>query len=134
MAHKIMKALHVTVVLTAFIYSTLADDSAQNVNWPSFRGFNARGIAEGHSLPTRWSVNKSKNIRWATPIPGLGLSSPIIWEDRIFISTAISGGKNQEFKPGLYGDIASVEDDTVHRWIVYCLDKNTGKILWERTA
>ena len=120
--------------MTAFLFFTVADDSVQNVHWPSFRGSNANGVADGYSLPTTWSVNESENIRWKTPIPGLGLSSPIVWEDRIFISTAISGGKNQEFKPGLYGNIASVEDDTPHRWIIYCLDKNTGKILWERTA
>ncbi len=134
MSFRISRIAAAAVLLTALPFISIGEDSVLNVNWPSFRGSNANGIAEGYSLPNAWNVKRSENIRWTTPIPGLGLSSPIVWGDRIFISTAISGGKNQEFKPGLYGDIASVEDDTPHRWVVYCLDKNTSKILWERTA
>jgi outer membrane protein assembly factor BamB len=79
-------------------------------------------------------MESSENVRWKALIPGLGLSSPIIWEDRVFLSTAIGRDNNREFKPGLYGNIASVEDDSVHRWVVYCLEKSTGNILWEKTA
>jgi outer membrane protein assembly factor BamB len=101
-------------------------------NWPSFRGLNAGGVADDNPLPVTWDDAASKNIQWKTPIPGLGLSSPIVWGNRIFLSTAISGVKDPELKTGLYGDIGSVKDDTSHRWIVYCLDKQTGKILWEK--
>ena len=122
------------ILLTVFLFSSIGLYSSQEVNWPSFRGTNTSGVAEGYSLPVAWNVERSENIQWKTPIPGLGLSSPIIWGNRIFLSTAISGGKNREFKPGLYGNIFSVKDDTHHRWIVYCVDKNTGKILWEKTT
>lgn len=134
MAFGIMRTIPAIALLTALLFSSTVEDSTRNIHWPSFRGSNSSGIADGFSPPVTWSVAKSENILWNTPIPGLGLSSPIVWGDRIFISTAISGRKSQEFKPGLYGDIASVKDDTSHQWIVYCLDKHTGKTVWERTA
>jgi outer membrane protein assembly factor BamB len=127
-----MAAAAALLVALPFLY--MNENTAPNANWPTFRGSNANGIADGYSTPISWNVQRSENISWKTPIPGLGLSSPIVWGDRIFVSTSISGGNNQEFKPGLYGDIASVNDDSPHRWIIYCLDKNTGKIIWERTA
>lgn len=106
---------------------------SKETNWPSFRGVNATGVAEGFPTATEWNVEESKKVRWKTPIPGLGLSSPIVWGDRIYLTTSISGRKD-DLKPGLYGDIASVEDDTSHEWKVYCLDKKTGKVIWEKTA
>ena len=85
------------------------------------------------SRPT-WDAATSQNILWKTSIPGLGHSSPIVWGNRIYLSTAISGQEKPELKVGLYGDIASVKDDTSHRWIVYCLDKQSGKVVWEKTV
>jgi len=105
-----------------------------DVNWPSFRGAAARGVAEGYPAPTTWNVEESKGVRWKTPIPGLGHSSPIVWGDSMFVTSAISGRDKDDVKIGLYGDIASVNDDTQHQWKVYCLDKKTGKIVWEKTA
>jgi outer membrane protein assembly factor BamB len=74
------------------------------------------------------------NIRWKTEIPGLGLSSPVIWGDRLFITTAISKSDNKGIKPGIYGDGMPVPDSSVHDWKVICIDKNTGKTIWDRTA
>ena len=74
------------------------------------------------------------NIRWKIEIPGLGLSSPVIWDNKLFITTAISQADKKGFKPGIYGDISPVKDSSVHEWKVYCIDKNTGKIIWERTS
>jgi outer membrane protein assembly factor BamB len=122
------------MLLMALLFSLAVGGSGPNIHWPSFRGSNANGIADGYSTPITWSVERSENIVWKTPIQGLGLSSPTVWGNRIFVSTAISGSGDQEFKPGLYGNIASVQDDAPHRWLVYCLDKHTGKILWETTA
>jgi outer membrane protein assembly factor BamB len=107
---------------------------APEVHWPAFRGPNASGIAEGFATPTRWNVPAGENVRWKTTIPGLGHSAPVIWGNNLFITTAISGQTNAELKVGLYGDIKSVQDDTSHKWMVYCLDKRTGKILWEKVA
>ena len=102
--------------------------------WPSFRGLSASGVADGQSPPTAWDAEKGTNIRWKTRIPGLGHSCPIVWGDRIFVTTAISGDPKAGLRPGHYGNIESVDDSTVHVWKIYCLNKNDGTILWERTA
>jgi outer membrane protein assembly factor BamB len=101
---------------------------------PRFAVPEASGVAEGFAAPITWNVEHKKNVRWKTAIPGLGHSSPIIWGDRIFVTTALSGKPNPELKTGLYGDIAPVQDDTVHQWKVYCLDKKTGRVLWAKVA
>jgi outer membrane protein assembly factor BamB len=103
-------------------------------NWPSFRGNYASGTADGQMPPAGWNVATGHNIQWKTAIPGLGHSCPIVWGDRVFVTTAVSGNPKSEFRPGLYGDVDSVNDNTVHAWRVYCLDKRSGKILWEQTA
>lgn len=104
------------------------------IDWPQFRGIDAGGIAEGFSLPATWNPTNGANILWKTPIPGLGLSSPIVWGDDVFVTTAISGKSDANLKIGYYGDITPVQDDTVHDWRVYALDKKTGRIKWQQTA
>jgi outer membrane protein assembly factor BamB len=104
------------------------------VQWPGFRGPNASGVADGFPTPTTWSVAGGENIRWKTPIPGLGHSSPAIWGDRVFVTTAVGGEKDSALRVGLYGDIAPVAEDAEHSWRILCLDKKTGKILWDREA
>lgn len=99
-----------------------------------FRGPQASGIAEGFQTPTTWKAETGENIKWKTPIPGLGHASPVIWGDQVFTVTAISGEKDPYLKVGLYGNIDPVDDSTVHKWMIYCLDKSTGKMLWEKTA
>ena len=104
------------------------------MNWPSFRGPGASGVADGQSPPLAWDAEKSVNVRWSTPIPGLGHSSPIIWGDRIFLTTAVSSLSNPEFRPGgLRSDNVST-DRSEHEWRLIALDKRTGRIEWQRTA
>lgn len=103
-----------------------------NGNWPSFRGPGASGIASGPVPPTSWNVATGENILWRVPIPGLGHASPIVWDDRVFVLTAISGRSDASLRVGLYGDIASVPDDSEHRWVLSCLDARTGRTLWDR--
>ncbi len=103
-------------------------------DWPQFRGIDAAGVAEGFSLPTEWDVKSKKNIAWATDIPGLGHSSPVVWGDDIFISTSISGAKDTSLKIGAYGDVRPVLDESEHEWRVYAIDKKTGAIKWQHTA
>ena len=103
-------------------------------NWPSFRGEHASGIAEGQYLPDNWNAEKGTNIKWKTRIPGLAHSSPIVWGNRIFVTTAISGLGDGDFKPGLYGEGTASEDRSVHKWKLIALDKSTGKLVWEQTA
>jgi outer membrane protein assembly factor BamB len=104
------------------------------IDWPTFRGINAAGIAEGFSIPAEWNVADGTNILWKTEIPGLGHSSPIVWGDEVFVSTSISGQKDAGLKIGAYGAIMPVQDDTSHEWRVYALDKKTGRIKWQQTA
>src|SRR6185437_15319086 len=92
-------------------------------NWPSFRGQNGTGVADGNALPITWDTEKSINILWKTPIPGLGHSSPIIWDDRIFVTTAVSSSANSQFVHGLTETAASADDSSQHSFRVYCLNK-----------
>jgi outer membrane protein assembly factor BamB len=103
-------------------------------SWPSFRGPQASGVVEGQNLPDKWDVSTGENILWRTPIPGLSHSSPVVWGDRIFVTTAVSSDPNATFRPGLYGDGDASDDRSRHRWVVYAIDKHSGKILWERVA
>jgi outer membrane protein assembly factor BamB len=68
------------------------------------------------------------------PIPGLAHASPIVWGDRVFLSTAISSRADVTFKPGLYGEGTASEDRTSQQWVVMALDRRTGKTVWQRTA
>jgi outer membrane protein assembly factor BamB len=103
-------------------------------SWPSFRGPNASGVADGQNLPDTWSLDTGENILWKIPIPGLAHSSPIVWGDRLFVTTAISSRPDATFVPGLYGAGTPSNDRTPHKWMVYCLDKRSGKVIWERVA
>jgi outer membrane protein assembly factor BamB len=102
--------------------------------WPSFRGAQASGVADGQHLPDRWNPATGENILWRTPIPGLAHSSPVVWGERIFVTTAISSNPNATFRPGLYGDGDASDDRSRHRWMVYALDARSGRVLWERVA
>lgn len=102
--------------------------------WPQFRGTVASGIAEKQNLPDRWNPATGENILWRTPIPGLAHSSPIVWGNTVFVTSAISSRGDATFKPGLYGDGDASEDRSSHRWMLYAVDASTGKVRWERTA
>ena len=102
--------------------------------WPSFRGEAASGNGDGQRAVTEWNVSTGKNIKWKTPIPGLANSSPIVWNNRLFVTTATSMTGDNRLRTGLYGDVAPVQDLSEHEWKIYALDKSTGKIVWERTA
>ncbi len=103
-------------------------------SWPSFRGQQASGVAERQNLPDRWDPKTGENILWRTPIPGLAHSSPVVWGNRVFVTSASSSDPKATFRPGLYGDGDASKDRSQHRWIIYALDKRTGKVLWERVA
>jgi outer membrane protein assembly factor BamB len=107
--------------------------AASAANWPTFRGPNGSGVAEGPA-PTKWDATKNENILWKTPIPGLAHSSPVIWGGKVFITTAISSDPKAVFRHGLYGDVEPSEDVSKHTWKVYCLDRDNGKILWEQVS
>lgn len=102
-------------------------------NWPAFRGADATGVAEGENFPLTWSA--SENVEWKADIPGRGWSSPIVWGRRIFLTTVVNTGTTPEAKKGLYFKGEQHEaPDSVHLWKVLCLDLESGKLDWEKTA
>ena len=103
-------------------------------DWPQFRGPSASGVGDGVKPPVKWDATKGTNIVWSVEIPGLADSSPIVWGDRIFVTTAISSDPKQTFRTGQYGDTDSTNDSSPHQWKVLAIDKKTGKILWQQTA
>jgi len=105
-----------------------------NRQWPSYRGYFASGYLDDANLPDSFNIETSHNVKWNIEIPGLGLSCPVIWDDRVFITTAVSSLDTEGYKTGLYGDIEPVADSSEHVWKVYCFDKSTGKKLWENDA
>src|SRR2546429_8383892 len=79
-------------------------------SWPRFRGPNGAGVAEGQNIPLEFDAEK--NILWKTPIPGAGASSPVIWNQHVFLQSASKDGAER---------------------MLLCLDAATGKIRWQRS-
>ena len=102
-------------------------------NWPRFRGPAGSGIADSQPLRTEWDAATGRGILWKAPVPGIGHSSPVVWGDRIFVSTAISTAAQGHYNPKDSG-IDPSRDVTVHEWRVMALDKNTGRVLWSHSA
>ena len=97
-------------------------------DWPAFRGPGAAGVQDGFALPASW------NLRWKTPIPGLAHSSPIISGERVYTLTAVRESGEAPLRLGLFGDSDGADDNGPQRWVIYSLDKTSGKIIWERTV
>ena len=102
---------------------------AADGNWPQFRGPQASGVAEGYATATKWNLATGENVLWRVPVPGLAHSSPIIWGDRAYVTTAVRDGE-AELKVGLYGNIESVPDEGKIQWRLLAFDKTTGKEIW----
>jgi outer membrane protein assembly factor BamB len=92
-----------------FLASTLLTDIASSEDWPCFRGPARQGISQEKGVPTQWSV--TSNVRWKTAVPGEGWSSPIVFKDQIFVTTALDGGSS------------------VH---LICLDRPSGRVIWDK--
>jgi outer membrane protein assembly factor BamB len=91
-------------------------------------------VADGQDPPATWDAVKGENVLWKAQVPGLAHSSPVVWGDRVFVTSAVSSAADVPFRPGLYGDVDSVATEPSHEWKVFALDRRTGKLLWERTA
>jgi len=104
---------------------------AYGENWPSWRGPGGLGISSEKGIPSKW--DPEKNIKWKVEVPGLGHSSPIVWGDRIFVTTAVnSDPKEATWQKGFpfsqrRPDVSDIS------WKVFCFDKESGKLLWEQT-
>jgi outer membrane protein assembly factor BamB len=110
--------------------SARADDPRPGVDWPSFRGIRAGGVAEGFPTPLRWDVASGAGVKWKTEVAGLAHSSIAVWGPSLFLTTAISTEPAPELKVGLYGDIRSSADTGNQRYEVLCLDKSDGAVRW----
>jgi len=113
------------------VFLTLS--SVAEANWPQFRGGAAGGVSEDKGLPDAWG--DKKNIAWKTEIPGKGWSSPVVWGDKIFVTSVVSDAETPEPRKGLYvQDLQGKGQPGTHRWLVHCIDFKTGKILWQKEA
>ena len=147
----------VAATFTAVIATSAWAAPKPEETWPGFRGHDMSGVAPPSvSVPDRWSA--TQNVKWAVPIAGNGWSSPIVWGDTVFITSAISSGAFKKPTPGLYGNeyIAEMQAQGVSndeigkrsaardneltaevepiRYMVYALDAKSGKVKWEREA
>src|SRR6478609_4624887 len=123
--------LILAIVISAGLH--LPGRADEKVNWPQFRGEGGRGIAADAKLPDHWSV--SENVAWKVEIPGQGWSSPVVWGDRVFLTTAVSSGQTEAPKKGLY--LGGERRDLIrpeHEWKVLCLDLASGKTVWEHVV
>jgi outer membrane protein assembly factor BamB len=136
---RIREGILTTLSLSLWLATISWADSSSH--WPQFRGPASNGLTTEEKLPTEWS--HQKNLLWKSEVPGEGWSSPIVWADRIFITTAIEI-RVSKAKPEPVVEPSSTErsgqgprlrpSGSIYSWRVYCLDKATGKILWNRTA
>ena len=120
-----------TTLLSLCLTLVMAEDDG---NWPSFRGSSSSGVIDGPLLLESWNVESGEGILFRIATPGLAHSSPIIWNDQIFLTTAVSSEASADFKPGLYGSGDASPDRSEHVWQVLCHDKHSGEILWQATA
>jgi outer membrane protein assembly factor BamB len=143
-----------TVVAVSLL--TIVPTHAEDARWRMFRGPDATGLADASSLPERWST--TENVTWAIDLPGRGWSSPIVWGDRVFVTSAVSEGAFKAPSTGIFGNDyvaelakqglsdAEIVDRVVARdieltgeggeisYLVIALDARTGQIVWQQEA
>ena len=130
--------LGVTVAFLLIAVSTQAWAAGADDYWPTWRGPAATGTAAQGNPPVTWS--ESENIKWKVEIPGQGHSSPVIWGDKLFLLTAIDTGQSPSADaqppaaPGGRSGLSTPPPTTIHKFDLLCLDRTTGKILWEKAA
>ncbi len=121
----------ITMASVNLAFCLMATPVVAQINWPQFRGPGSRGVAEDFQIPEHWSAND--NIAWKKDIPGRGWSSPVVWNDHVFLTTVVNTGESEEARKGLYfGGNRPLPPDAVHQWKVICLNLKTGETRWER--
>ena len=128
-------------IITGLTFLSLPLQGANQ--WPSWRGPNADGTVTGCEPPTQWSA--TQNIKWKLKLPGSGSSTPIIWNEKLFLLLAEATGVPAspeaiaqtrvkiEGTPPL-PTVANPEPRIIHRFDVLCVNRTTGKVLWRKTA
>lgn len=134
------RAKFLITLIAPILFSAIATAKTPG-NWPQWRGPDSQGVSDETSLPSEWTT--TKNVKWKTPIAGRGHSSPIVWGKKIFLTTALDGEAVPGRKPGVTHKLSDGSDfvhpdavgaDLKHTFKVICLDRDSGKILWERVA
>jgi outer membrane protein assembly factor BamB len=144
------------VVASSLAVASMVTSASAPSEWAQFRGPAGSGIADDSSLPEKWS--DAENVAWSVQVPGRGWSSPIVWRDRVFVTSAISPGAFKAPSTGIFGndyaaelmkqglaveevnkrvinrDIETTGETGDIRYMVYALDARSGKVVWEREA
>src|SRR5262249_36192939 len=126
-----MQSLLTNIAFSCLIAASVDGTEVQS-NWPQWRGPLSTGVAPTANPPVEWGENK--NIRWKVALPGKGHSTPIVWGDRIFLTTAVPQGdpvKPRFVRPGAHDNLATT---FLHEFAVLAVDRKTGKVLWQRTV
>ena len=120
----------ITFIAVAMLASAPAAQNADvNRFWAQWRGPHGSGISTTANPPLEWS--ETKNVRWKVEIPGRGTASPIVWGDRVYVTTAVPVGVTGEAQHAPRGGI---EPRGVHRFVVMAIDRRTGRTIWECVA
>jgi outer membrane protein assembly factor BamB len=109
---------------------TAAANSAGD--WPQFRGPNGSAVSTDTNLPVEWGADK--NVAWKVKVPGYGWSSPVVWGDRVFLTTAIADKQDKPADSSKWQGGSGQKLDTVYKWELYCLAAADGHVVWKRTA
>lgn len=122
-----------SIILSGLFVLITCGGAAWAENWAGFRGPEARGVSHDADLPDTWSADQ--NIVWKIKVPGRAWSSPIIWCDRVFITTAVTYTDVEAPKKGLYfGGNRPEPHDAVYTWEVHCYALADGKQLWRKVS
>ena len=127
-------SLVLLATLFCFFGISYAQKTEPSKQWSMYRGNYASGVMDNANLPAKWNVKTGENIAWKSDIPGLAHSCPIVWGDKVFVTSAISHEDQGDIKTGIYGSIGSVPDSAFYDWKVYCLNLHSGQVEWEQTA
>ncbi len=134
---KLRSVFYIWGLCILFVLNAVADDGDAN-SWPTWRGRQLSGVAANANPPTEWS--EEKNIKWKLKIPGKGHSTPVIWENRIFVLSAVPTEKKVDLPPeqqdsrrGRRRGPRGIRSDRIHRFIIIAVDRQTGKPQWGKT-
>src|SRR5688500_4529109 len=112
---RLMKRFLFSIFLTSVVAGTVCAQKAPAQNWPQFRGPLATGVVESPGQPVKWDATAAQNVRLKLAIPGLAHSSPVVWGNKIFVTTAVNSAKD-ETRFGIYGDVAPDKNDPRQSW------------------
>lgn len=132
--------IFLSALVFVFIQPILAQENPSDYNlyWPQWRGPEANGVAPKGNPPIEW--NETKNIKWKIEIPGKGHSTPIIWEDNVFITTAAETGQkiekkeSEESSDGGGRRMSGLKAKSVLNFVVMAINRKDGKVLWEKVV